>query len=53
MFNGERSTSTRKDEFPDLCGSGFNYLQKARISKPFKLPKVKTKTMLNKFNSKR
>lgn len=33
-FNGERSTNTRKDEFPDLYASGFNYLMKARVRRP-------------------
>lgn len=33
-FNGERSTSTRHDEFPDLLATGFNYLMKSRVRRP-------------------
>ena len=29
-FDGERSTSTKKDEFPDNIATGFNYLMKAK-----------------------
>lgn len=50
MFNGERSTSTRKDEFPDLMGSGFNFLNKVRVSKPFTLPSINSPTRLATFN---
>lgn len=37
-FDGERSTASRKDEFPDVCATGFNYLMKARIHKAFTAP---------------
>lgn len=45
-FNGERSTNTRKDEFPDLLASGFNYLMKAKVIKPFTLPNISSQTPL-------
>ena len=35
QFNGERSTATRKDEFPDLLASGFNFLRKAKVRGKF------------------
>ena len=33
-FDGERSSTHRKDEFPDVLATGFNFLMKARIRKP-------------------
>jgi phage terminase large subunit-like protein len=38
MFNGERSTSTRKDEFPDVMASAFNMLNKTKVIRPFSVP---------------
>ena len=32
-FNGERSTSYRKDDWPDACASAFNFICKARVYK--------------------
>lgn len=36
-FNGERSTATRKDDWPDATASGFNYLAKEKVLPPFTL----------------
>lgn len=52
-FNGERSTNTKKDEFPDLLASGWNYLMKARVITPFTLPPVSAPTHLSQFKSQR
>lgn len=49
QFNGERSTTTRKDEFPDLLASGFNYLTKARIHRPMKQPTNTSTTALSSY----
>lgn len=35
-FNGERSTSTRKDERPDICASAFNFISKKKPFLPLK-----------------
>lgn len=37
-FSGEKSTKTRKDDWPDCIASGFNYLAKERVFTSFKLP---------------
>lgn len=37
-FNGERSTSSKKDEFPDICATGFSYLMKAKNYAPVSIP---------------
>lgn len=37
-FDGERSTSTRHDDFPDCISSGFNWLCNNKIRKQFGLP---------------
>ena len=50
-FDGERSTSTRKDEFPDLWASSWNFLSRKKVSKPFTLPNISSPTMLSKFRS--
>ena len=52
-FNGERSTNNRKDEFPDLLASGWNYLMKAKIIKPFHVPSISADTRLAQFKSSR
>jgi len=39
-FDGERSTTTRHDEFPDLLASAYNYLQKSKVHKAFSMPRV-------------
>ena len=49
MFNGERSSSTRHDEFPDLLGSGFNYLNKARVHRPMRQPTNNSTTSLSEY----
>ena len=37
-FNGERSTSTRHDEFPDVCATATNFLMKAKLHRAFTMP---------------
>lgn len=37
-FNGERSTSTRKDDFADSTASAFNYISKMKTIRDFVLP---------------
>jgi len=53
QFDGERSTATKHDEFPDLYASGFNYLNKAKVIKPFSLPNISSPTQLANFKNKR
>jgi phage terminase large subunit-like protein len=36
-FNGERSTSARKDDLADSCASAFNYLSKQKVLPAFSL----------------
>ena len=52
-FNGERSTAQRKDEFPDLYASGFNFLSKAKVYTPFILPEINSPTKLSQFRQQR
>lgn len=46
-FDGERSTDTRKDDFPDCIASGFNYISRTRgvVTAPSlpSLPSIGTK----------
>ena len=44
-FDGERSTTHRKDEFPDVCATGFNYLMKAKSHTPPALPDFDSPTI--------
>lgn len=37
-FTGEDSTSAYKDDIPDATASGFNYIQTAKVLKPFSMP---------------
>ena len=34
-FDGERSTTSRKDDFADACASVFNYLASAKVRGKF------------------
>ncbi|MCP4987670.1 MAG: hypothetical protein GY928_16905 [Colwellia sp.] len=43
-FDGERSSTHRKDEFPDLCATGFNWLMKAKIIRPYSMPDLSSAT---------
>ena len=43
-FDGERSTGTKKDDWPDCTATGFNYLAKKKILKSFALPKINAPT---------
>lgn len=46
-FDGERSTSSRKDDIPDGAASCYNYLVKAKTHKPTPMPTNNTKTKLS------
>lgn len=46
-FDGERSTSDRKDDIPDSAASVYNYLIKAKTFKPFAMPTVTAPTRLS------
>lgn len=48
-FNGERSTATRKDEFPDLFATAFNYLSTKRVTKAIPLPTFSNDTKLSQY----
>lgn len=37
-FDGERSSTTRRDDFADCVASGYNYLCQAKIHKPVVIP---------------
>lgn len=37
-FDGERSTATRKDDFPDCIASIYNYLCQAKVRRPYGIP---------------
>ena len=50
-FNGERSTASRKDEFPDLFATAFNHLSRQRIIKAFSVPQIDSPTRLSQFKS--
>jgi phage terminase large subunit-like protein len=50
-FDGERSTASKKDEFPDLFSSGFNFMAKNKIAKPFTLPNISSPTKLSRYKS--
>lgn len=43
-FDGERSSTHRKDEFPDLLASGYNYLMKTKIIRPYTMPDLSNAT---------
>ncbi|HDR2377088.1 TPA: terminase family protein [Enterobacter asburiae] len=44
-FNGERSTTTRKDDWADAVASGINYLEKNEIVRPVVIPKIVAPTL--------
>lgn len=48
-FNGERSTSARKDDIVDCCATGYNYVATKRVVKAFSLStgSVKNQTPLS------
>lgn len=43
-FDGERSTGTKKDDWPDCAATAFNYLAKKKVLVPFVLPKINSPT---------
>ena len=43
-FDGERSTSSKKDDLADSSASLYNYLVKAKVRKPYVLPSSSTAT---------
>lgn len=44
-FNGERSTSTRKDDWVDAISSGINYLEKHEIIRAVPIPRPNAPTL--------
>lgn len=46
-FDGERSTSARKDDWPDCCASAFNYLAKSRVYKTPIVTETSKDTLVN------
>ena len=45
-FSGERSSTHRKDDFPDCIASAHNGIAKSRVSKAVTLPKLDIPTKL-------
>lgn len=45
-FDGERSTTTRKDDFPDSFATVFNYLCTKKTHKAVALPEINAPTLL-------
>jgi len=45
-FDGERSSSTRKDDFPDCVASAYNYACTSKIHKAYSLPTISSPTAL-------
>jgi phage terminase large subunit-like protein len=45
-FDGERSTSSKKDDWCDCCGSAFNTLCQTRTSRIVQIPDVSSSTTL-------
>lgn len=43
-FDGERSTASKKDEFPDLYASGFNFISRVRVHRAFSRPNLASRT---------
>ena len=43
-FNGERSTSDRKDDWPDSVASGYNALTKTKVFSNYGMPEVNSRT---------
>lgn len=50
-FDGERSTSSKKDDLPDAAASVFNHLCAAKIIRPFSLPTIDAPTHLSRFRN--
>ena len=50
-FDGERSTSSRKDDWADASASVFNWLCKKRVFKAFSVPQIDSPTRLSQFKS--
>lgn len=44
-FNGERSTTTRKDDWVDAISSGINYLEKGDVIRPVAIPRIYAPTL--------
>ena len=47
VFDGERSSSSRKDDIPDALGSAFNYLAKQRVLPKLRMEKTGSATKVN------
>lgn len=50
-FDGERSTTTKADDFADSLGTAFNYISRQRIIKAFTVPQIDSPTRLSQFKS--
>lgn len=48
-FNGERSTTTRKDDWVDALSSGINYLEKEEVMRPVVIPRIVAPTLYKRF----
>ena len=48
-FDGERSTTTRSDDFADCIATAYNYLSKQRVIKPFTPPQISAPTKLSQY----
>ena len=46
-FDGERSSSSKKDDLADAAASIYNYIVKAKVSKPVTLPTINAPTRLS------
>lgn len=46
-FDGERSSSSRKDDWADATATAFNYLARERVLPPFKLQSAPSGTKIS------
>lgn len=51
IFDGERSTSSKKDDIPDSAASCYNYIVRAKVHKAHKIPKATNTTQLSKMKA--
>lgn len=50
-FNGERSSTSRKDDWVDSCASAFNFLTKEKVIPSFSLPGSGTNDKMTSFKT--
>ncbi len=48
-FDGERSTTTKKDDYADTIASAFNYLSNSNYMQPFSLPTTSSPSKLHEY----